>query len=109
VLAVAAGGGAGRPVTAIRLDAFPDGGISRVRVIGRISPAARRRAGYRWLNSLPADQAVRCLTGAGLAPEVAAEVAGRRPLRGDDSGAVPPGAAAALTALLAGPAADPAG
>jgi allantoicase len=116
VLAGPAGraGAAGRPVTAIRLDAFPDGGISRLRVIGRVGPAARRRAGYRWLNSLPADQAVRCLTGAGLAPDVAAQVAGRRPLSGDDAGSLRPGAvpaeaAATLTAMLAGPSADPAG
>src|SRR5262249_37755461 len=43
--------------TGLRLDAFPDGGISRLRVIGTIDPAARVGAGLRWLNSLPADQA----------------------------------------------------
>jgi allantoicase len=69
-----------RPVAAVRLDAFPDGGLSRVRVIGAIEPTARRSAGYRWLNALPAGQAVRCLTDAGLPPDVAAELAGRRPL-----------------------------
>ncbi len=122
VLAVP-GGSRGQPVTAIRLDAFPDGGISRVRVIGRISPAARRRAGYRWLNSLPADQALRCFTGAGLPQDVAAEVAGQRPLAEgwlDDirqaagaphsrPGRLPAGAVAALAAMLDGPPADPAG
>jgi allantoicase len=51
-------------------------------VIGSIGPAARRQAGYRWLNSLPAAQAVRCLTGAGLAPDMADDVAGQRPLTG---------------------------
>jgi len=118
------GDGDGQPVTAIRLDAFPDGGISRLRVIGRISPAARRLAGYRWFNSLPADQAVRCLAGAGLPPELASELAGRRPLGGDwlagpgqQSGAARParrpagmsaGALGAITAMLAGPAAPPA-
>ncbi|HUZ52956.1 MAG TPA: allantoicase [Streptosporangiaceae bacterium] len=69
-----------RPVAAIRLDAFPDGGVSRVRVIGSIDPAARRRAGYRWLNSLPASQALLCLANAGLPAETAALVAGQRPL-----------------------------
>jgi allantoicase len=70
------------PVAWIRIDAFPDGGLSRVRVIGSIDPAARSRAGYRWLNSLPARQAVRCLTGAGLKRDLADEVAGQRPLTG---------------------------
>ena len=41
------------PVAWVRIDAFPDGGLSRVRVIGSIDPAARSQAGYRWLNSLP--------------------------------------------------------
>jgi allantoicase len=68
------------PVASVRIDAFPDGGLSRVRVIGGITPAARRRAGYRWLNSLPPGQAAQCLADAGLAPELAASVAGRRPL-----------------------------
>ena len=79
VLAVPARGD-GQPVTSIRLDAFPDGGISRLRVIGRINPAARRLAGYRWFNSLPADQAARCLAAAGLPPDLAAELASRRPV-----------------------------
>ena len=69
-----------RTVASVRLDAFPDGGLSRVRVIGRIDPAARRRAGYRWFNSLPASQAVLCLANAGLPAETAATVAGQRPL-----------------------------
>ena len=69
-----------RPVGAVRLDAFPDGGLSRVRLIGRIDPAARRAAGYRWFNSMPAAQVVRCLTGAGMEPDLAAAMAGRRPL-----------------------------
>ena len=69
-----------QPVGTVRLDAFPDGGLSRVRLIGSIDPAARRAAGYRWFNSLPAAQAVQCLTDAGLEPDLAADLAGRRPL-----------------------------
>jgi len=69
-----------RTVASVRLDAFPDGGLSRVRVIGSIDPAARRRAGYRWFNSLPASQALLCLANAGLPAETAATVAGQRPL-----------------------------
>ncbi len=68
------------PVASVRIDAFPDGGISRVRVIGSVAPAARSQAGYRWLNSLPPAQAVSCLAAAGLAPALAADVASQRPL-----------------------------
>jgi allantoicase len=69
------------PVSAIRLDAFPDGGLSRVRAIGTIDPAARRLAGYQWFNSLPAGQALAVLADAGLPAGAAADLAGRRPLR----------------------------
>jgi len=68
------------PVTWVRLDAFPDGGISRVRLIGAIDRDARRMAGYRWFNSLPASQVVECLADAGLSAELAASMAARRPL-----------------------------
>ena len=89
------------PVASVRIDAFPDGGLSRVRVIGSIDPAARSRAGYRWFNSLPADQAVQCLTSAGMAPDVAAGVAGQRPLTtGWLSGELPGGADPSLLASL---------
>ena len=67
-------------VGSIRLDAFPDGGISRVRAIGTIEPGARRRAGYSWFNSLPSDQAVACLLAAGLPGDSAAELVGLRPV-----------------------------
>ena len=50
-----------------------------MRLIGSIDPAARRAAGYQWFNSLPAAQAVRCLTDAGLEPDLATRLAGRRP------------------------------
>jgi allantoicase len=86
-----------QPAAAVRLDAFPDGGLSRVRLIGRLTREARRAAGYRWFNSLPAAQAVQCLVAAGLDPSAAADLAGRGPLT--------EGAAAghqALTALLEG-------
>ena len=67
-------------VGSIRLDAFPDGGISRVRVIGGIEPAARRRAGYRWFNSLPEGQAVGSLVALVLPAEPAAQLVRLRPL-----------------------------
>src|SRR5262249_25565049 len=42
-----------QPVVMVRLDAIPDGGLSRVRLIGSIEAKARRAAGYQWFNSLP--------------------------------------------------------
>jgi allantoicase len=68
------------PVASIRLDAFPDGGLSRVRVVGAIDRAARRLAGYRWFNSLPQSQAVQCLADGGIAADLAADIASQRPL-----------------------------
>lgn len=68
------------PVALVRIDAFPDGGLSRVRVIGAIDPGARRAAAYRWLNSLPVGQAVQCLIDAGIGQVQASRIAGQRPL-----------------------------
>ena len=68
------------PITAVRLDAFPDGGLSRVRLIGSVVTRARRDAGYLWANSLPADHAIECLTGAGISPDLASEIERTRPL-----------------------------
>jgi allantoicase len=67
-------------LTLVRLDTFPDGGLSRVRLIGTIGQDARRTAGYRWFNALPANQAVQCLTDAGLPAEPAATLGAQRPL-----------------------------
>ena len=67
-------------VGSIRFDAFPDGGLSRVRALGLVDPSARRTSGYRWFNALPASQAIQCLTDAGVEAEVATEVVERRPL-----------------------------
>ena len=69
-----------QPVALVRLEAFPDGGLSRVRLTGSIEPEARRAAGYLWFNSLPAAQAIQCLLAIGLQPDLAAAIAGQRPL-----------------------------
>ena len=94
------------PVTFVRLDAFPDGGLSRVRLIGTIDPAARRAAGYRWFNALPVSQAVQCLADAGFPAELAASVAGERPLSegwpGAQSHSEDSARMAALAAMLEG-------
>ena len=70
----------GAPVGSIRLHAYPDGGLSRVRVIGSIEASARRRAGYQWFNSLPGGQATAVQAAAGLPADRAKELVQRRPL-----------------------------
>jgi allantoicase len=87
-----------RPVAAVRLDAYPDGGLSRVRLIGHLTPQARRAVGYRWFNSLPAPQAIQCLTAAGIDPDRAAQVTAQRPLTEGASPVSDP----ALTSMLEG-------
>ncbi|MFG1705319.1 allantoicase [Nonomuraea sp. M3C6] len=67
-------------LTAVRIDAFPDGGISRVRLVGTPEPAARLGAGLRWFNALPANQAARCLAAAGASEPDIARVLAARPL-----------------------------
>ena len=52
------------PVTHVRLDVFPDGGVARLRVTGSIAAEARRDALRRWLDLLPTPQAVAVLAGA---------------------------------------------
>jgi len=93
-----------QPVSTVRLDAFPDGGLSRVRLIGSIDAAARRAAGYRWFNSLPAAQAGQCLADAGVEPDLAAGLAGRRPLTESWPDGMPAAAASyqTLIAMLEG-------
>jgi len=54
--------------------------LSRVRLIGSIEAKARRAAGYRWFNSLPAAQAVQCLVDTGMSPDLATEIESQRPL-----------------------------
>ncbi len=47
----------GPAATHVRLAIHPDGGVSRLRVWGRVSDDGWRRWGLRWLNVLPARQA----------------------------------------------------
>lgn len=49
---------AGAPAaTELRLDIYPDGGISRLRLMGELVAPAREEMGRRWLSLLPAEQA----------------------------------------------------
>ena len=63
----------GRPVERVRLDIFPDGGIGRVRVYGRLDEEAARALAARWFGALPAGQAVGVLVGECGFDEVAAK------------------------------------
>ncbi len=52
----------------VRLDAFPDGGISRVRLWGEVDAAALAEAAERWFMALPTSQARAALTAHGFTP-----------------------------------------
>lgn len=82
------------PVTHVRLDVFPDGGLARLRVNGEVDPAGLQAAMVHWLDVLPEAHAVAVLTGdAGLSTEEAEALVGKRPL---GAGAVPDEVVAAL-------------
>jgi allantoicase len=42
-----------RPVTHVRLDVYPDGGLARLRCNGEIEPDALDALGRRWWDALP--------------------------------------------------------
>jgi allantoicase len=77
-----------RPCSRVRIDAFPDGGMSRVRLWGRVDTAARAEAGLRWFNSLPSPQAIAVLLRQAGSKEQATLIASHRPLRGSSLTAV---------------------
>jgi allantoicase len=54
------------PVGFVKVEAFPDGGLSRVRVIGHVDPGARAQAGRRWWDALPEPHAAEILAALGL-------------------------------------------
>jgi allantoicase len=71
------------PVTHVRLDVFPDGGVARLRVEGTVPPPDRAAGVLRFLDLLPAPHAVEVLAvDGGLSrPEAQAAVA-ERPFSG---------------------------
>jgi allantoicase len=73
----------GPPATHVRLAIHPDGGVSRLRVWGRVSDDGWRRWGLHWLNLLPASQAERELLACCGSREWARRMAAARPF-GDD-------------------------
>jgi allantoicase len=82
------------PIDAVRLDAFPDGGMARLRVFGAPTAAGRAALGLRWFNAVPAASARAVLAGAGLAPDEADRLVAARPLTAAD---VPDAARPAIT------------
>jgi allantoicase len=73
------------PVTHVRLDVFPDGGLARLRVYGAVPPPDRAAGVCRWLDLLPEAHAIQVLaTDGGLSRDEAAATAAARPLSGTD-------------------------
>jgi allantoicase len=82
-------------VTHIRMEVFPDGGMSRVRLFGELDDSALDALTVRWLSALPEPHLTGVLEGVPELPAAEAElVRTRRPLR--SASAVP----AALRAHL---------
>jgi allantoicase len=70
------------PVSRVRLDVFPDGGMARLRLWGRPSTDGRAALGRRWFDALPDLQALEVLGSIGVAPADAGRLVGRRPVTG---------------------------
>src|SRR3954464_9563522 len=87
----------GAPAVArVRFDVFPDGGMARLRLWGRPTPAGRAALGRRWFDALPDVQALEVLGSVGMPPAEAGRLVGSRPLSGP--------APEAVVGLLDGPA-----
>ncbi|MCX5209532.1 allantoicase [Kitasatospora sp. NBC_00240] len=71
---------AGRPVTHVRINVYPDGGLARLRLTGKLTGAGRAALALRWFNALPADEARAALVEAGLEAEEASALTAARPL-----------------------------
>jgi allantoicase len=67
------------PVTHVRLNIYPDGGVARLRLWGSLSQRGAEDLGLRWLASLTPQQAEAELYAVCAAPSWAAEVAAGRP------------------------------
>ncbi|TFV87135.1 allantoicase [Blastococcus sp. CT_GayMR16] len=83
-------------VDRVRLDVYPDGGMARLRLWGRPTPAGRAALGRRWFDALPDVQALEVLGSVGVPPQEAGRLVGARPLGAD----LPP----QVARLLDGPA-----
>jgi allantoicase len=68
-----------RPATHVRLHIFPDGGVARLRLPGRVTAAGWERAGLRRFNALPQRRAVDLLLACCASTRWARQVAAGRP------------------------------
>jgi allantoicase len=67
-------------MTHVRMEVFPDGGMSRVRLFGELEDTALDALTVRWLGALPAAHLAEVLDGVPELPAAEAEaVRGRRP------------------------------
>jgi allantoicase len=66
------------PVTHVRMDVHPDGGMARLRLHGTLTDEGRRDLVLRWFNRLPASHGVAVLRG--LPPAEAAALVAARPV-----------------------------
>ena len=74
------GPAASGPVSHVRLEIHPDGGLARLRLFGALTSEGRARLGLAWFDRLPDDHAATVLgTECGLTGRPAADIAGRRP------------------------------
>ncbi|WP_329880492.1 allantoicase [Streptomyces sp. BE20] len=69
-----------RPVTHVRINVYPDGGLARLRLTGRPTEAGRAGLALRWFDAVPVAEAAAALVEAGLTAGEAAELAAARPL-----------------------------
>ncbi len=88
---------AGPAVTDVRLDAYPDGGMARLRLWGVPTAEGRSRLGRTWFDTLPAATAVEVLRAAGVPAADATAAVDARPTLG--AGPLPP----PVAALVDGP------
>lgn len=73
-------------VSHVRLDVFPDGGLARLRVNGRLTQEAMTGAVARWLDLLPEAHATEVLVAEGrLGNNAAAALTALRPYSGTDT------------------------
>lgn len=72
----------GRPVTHVRINVYPDGGLARLRLTGRLTEAGRAALALRWFEAVPAAEAAAALVEAGLTADEAASLTAARPFAG---------------------------
>lgn len=68
-----------RAASEVRMDIFPDGGMARLRLLGRLTGPGRERVWGRWFNSVSAGTAAAALVAQGRSEVDAAALVEQRP------------------------------